>query len=161
MIIFINGSINSGKSTVSALLAQQLKDVALLEIDVLREMIEWMPIDKSIPINLKNAVSVIRNFVQQGIDVIVPYPLSERNYQYFMDNLSEFHDTIRIFTLSPQLDTALINRGARELTEWEVERIKHHYSIGIHKPAFGEIIDNTNQTPEETASAIVHMLDRT
>ena len=72
MIIFLNGSINAGKSTVAKLLAKELPNTALIEIDTLREMISWMPIDKAIPLNLKNAVSVIRNFAEEGLDVIVP-----------------------------------------------------------------------------------------
>jgi len=39
MIIFLNGSINSGKSTVAKLLIKGLSNCALLEIDVFHEMI--------------------------------------------------------------------------------------------------------------------------
>jgi len=45
MIIFINGSINAGKSTVAKMLAEKIPNTALVEIDVFHEMIEWMPID--------------------------------------------------------------------------------------------------------------------
>lgn len=55
MTLFINGSINSGKTTIAKLLAKKLGKVALLEIDKLHEFIEWMEIDKAVPINLKNA----------------------------------------------------------------------------------------------------------
>lgn len=47
MIIFLNGSINSGKSTVAKILANNISDVALVEIDALRFMIDWMPIGPS------------------------------------------------------------------------------------------------------------------
>ena len=59
MIVFINGSINSGKSTLAKLLADKLGNCAVLEIDNLREFIEWMPIEKAISINLENAISLI------------------------------------------------------------------------------------------------------
>ena len=59
------------------------------------------------------------------------------------------------FTLAPKLETILTNRGSRELNDLERERIKHHYDIGIHNPSFGIIIDNTNQTPEETTKDIL------
>lgn len=39
MIIFINGSINSGKTTVAKILAREFSNIALVEIDSLREMI--------------------------------------------------------------------------------------------------------------------------
>lgn len=155
MIIFINGSINSGKSTVAKLLVKELPKTALLEIDVFHEMIEWMPIDEAIPLNLENTIAVIRNFVNKGINVIVPYPLSQKNYDYFLSGLNDLGVEIQVFTLAPKLEKTLTNRGTRELTDWERQRIQHHYDIGIHKPNFGEIIDNTDQTPEETAKVIL------
>ena len=65
MIIFLNGSINSGKTTVAKILTRELPDSALVEIDAFHEMIEWMPIDQAVPINLENAVSVIKNFTKR------------------------------------------------------------------------------------------------
>ena len=153
MIIFINGSINSGKSTISKLLQHDLENTAVVEIDSLRAFIEWMPIEQAIPINLKNAASIIKNFVKQGLNVIVPYPLSQDNYNYFVENLDGLTKLIFI-TLSPKLDTVLKNRGDRDLSEWETNRIKHQYKIGINKPDFGEIIDNSEQTPKETIDII-------
>ena len=155
MIIFINGSINAGKSTVAKLLVQDLPNAALLEIDVLREMINWMPIDQAVPINLENAISIIRNFSSRGIDVVVPYPISQKNHDYIMDQLKDMSTKIFIFTLAPKLETVLINRGTRELDDWERSRIQHHYTIAVHNPLFGEIIDNTDQSPEETKNYIL------
>src|SRR3989344_5858218 len=154
MIIFLNGSINAGKSTVAKILAKEMPNAALLEIDAFHEMIEWMPIDKAVPINLENALSVIRNFVKQEISVIVPYPLSQKNYDFLISGLKDLEINIHIFTLAPKLEKALSNRGTRELTEQERERIKHHYNIGIPNPTFGEIIDNSDQTSQETANYI-------
>ncbi len=64
-----------------------------------------------------------------------------------------------VFTLSPKLDTVLQDRGKRKLNQWEKDRIKHHYSIGIASPTFGVIIDNSQQTPEETANQIFQMIE--
>lgn len=155
MIIFLNGSINSGKSTVSKLLAKELPNVALVEIDTLREMIAWMPIDEAVPINLENAVSVVSNFAKRDMNVIVPYPLSEKNYQYIINGLKDLDVEIHTFTLAPKLEVTQSNRGERDITQQEQDRIKHHYNIGIHSPSFGVVVDNTNQTPEETARYIL------
>lgn len=154
MIIFINGSINSGKSTIAKLLSQKINKSALIEIDSLRDFIGWMPLKESIYINLENTVSIIKNFIAKNINVIVPYPISQDNYDYLIDNLKDIKDQIIVFTLNPDLEVVLKNRGGRELTDWEKERIKYHYSIKINNPSFGEIIDNTNQKPEETAQII-------
>ena len=160
MIIFINGSINSGKSTVAKILAEKIGKMAVVEIDALREFINWLPIDKAIPINLKNAVSVIRNFLEDNINVIVPYPLSKDNYEFFLNNLSDYKESIYVFTLSPRLEIVLKNRGSRELSDFEKERIKYHYSIGIQNPDFGVIINNSNEAPEETAENILRTIKK-
>jgi cellulose biosynthesis protein BcsQ len=155
MIIFINGSINAGKTTVAQILAKKLSNVALVEIDTLRDMIGWMSIDKAVPINLENAVSVIKNFSNNGLNVIVPYPLSQNNYDYIVSKLCDIDTKIYVFTLAPKLEKVITDRGNRKLSDWERERIRHHYDIGIHKPIFGEIIDNSEQTPDKTANIIL------
>ena len=154
MIIFLNGSINSGKSTIAKLLAKKLGNSAIVEIDSLREFIDWMPLDESIPINLENAVAVVKVFVKNNLNVIIPYPLDKKNYNYLVSELDGLH----VFTLSPRLEVALQDRGSRKLTQWEKERIKYHYSIGINNPGFGIIIDNSDETEEETVSRILKMI---
>ena len=160
MIIFINGSINSGKSTIAKILAEQIGRVALVEIDSLRKFINWMPINEAIPINLKNAIGVIKNFIEVNINVVVPYPLSKNDYEYFKDNLKESGEQIYTFTLSPKLEVALTNRGSRELDDWERERIKYHYKIGIQRPNFGVVIDNSDESPAETAEKILKIINK-
>ena len=155
MIIFLNGSINAGKSTVAKLLVKELPNTALLEIDSLREMIDWMPLHDSIALNLENAVSVIRNFVARNLSVIVPYPLSQKNHDYVMGKLKDLDTDIYVFTLAPKLEKTLTNRGTREISDQEKDRIKHHYNIGIHNPTFGEVIDNSDLTPEQTTKIIL------
>ena len=75
-----------------------------------------------------------------------------------VSNISDLNTDIRVFTLAPQLEKVLTNRGNRELTDWERSRIQHHYDTGIQKPNFGVIIDNTNQTPEETVDIVISKL---
>ena len=158
MVIFINGSINAGKSTVAELLSKKIGNAVVLEIDALRDMIPWVPLEESIPINLENAASLIRNFKQAGLNVIVPYPLSRKNFDFLKEKLGKDFEDCRFFTLSPTLKTAATNRGKRELNDWEKERVKYHYGVGINKPDFGDIIDNTHQTPEETTDLIFKSL---
>lgn len=157
MIVFINGSINSGKSTVAKLLADKIGNCAVLEIDNLRKFIEWMPIEKAIPINLENAISLIENFDKNDLNVVIPYPLSEKNYEYIKNNLKT-KSKIYFFTLNLDLGEVLKDRGNRKLDDWERERIKHHYEIGINNPSFGKIINTTNQTPKETLESIIGWL---
>ncbi len=158
MIIFMNGALNSGKSTVAEILVKNLKNTANLEIDSLRQFIAWMPLSQSIPLNLENAISIIKNFARREINAVVSYPLSEKDFHYFEENLKDLEEKIYAFTLNPKLDVVL-KRGKRKLSDWEKKRIKYHYKIRINNPKFGITIDNTNQTPEETVKIILAYLE--
>ena len=140
MIIFLSGSINSCKTTIADLLKKEFPRSAHIEVDVLHDMVEWMPLDDAIPLNLKNALALTNNFIEEDLDVIISYPLSKAEYEYFNQSLPL--DIQRFFfTLNPRLDHALTNRGSRELTGWEIERIKYHYETGINDPGFGIVLD--------------------
>lgn len=155
MILFINGSINSGKSTVAKALKSRIQKSVILEIDDLRRIVDWMPLEEAIPLNFQNASALIRNFALKGIHVIVPYPLSRKNYEQITEALVDLDTDKHFFTLDPGIEKTLSNRGERVLDDWEKDRIKHHYAIGIHKPDFGEIIDASSKTPEQIAYEIL------
>lgn len=159
VVVFISGSINSGKTTTAKLLQSKLPNTAHIEVDDLRAMIDWMPLEESIPLNLQNALSVTMNFLKENISVIISYPVSKEEFEFFNKHLPL--DTDRFFfSLNPRIDYALKNRGERELSEWEVERIKYHYSMGVNSPGFGITIDNTMQSPEETVSDILYYIEQ-
>jgi hypothetical protein len=158
MIIFISGSINSGKSTAAKLLSQKINKPALIEIDILSDFIDWLPIDQKIQINLENAVLLINNFIKQGFNIIVPYPLSRQNYDFLLSQIDASNQKIYAFILNPDLDIILSDRGGRQLNDWESDRIKHHYQQGINNPGFGEVINNSNQSPEETVGVIFNLI---
>lgn len=153
MVIFINGSINSGKTTIAKLLKKKIPKTAHIEVDDLRTFIDWMPLEESIPINLDNTVLLIDSYSKLGINSIVTYPLSKADFEYMKERVKS-RETIYFFTLNPELRTALSNRG-RKLTEWEKKRIMHHYATKINSPGFGIVINNTHQTPEETVDEIL------
>ena len=159
MIIFLSGSINSGKTTIAQLLKKEFPASAHIEVDVLHDMVEWMPLDDAIPLNLKNALALTNNFIEEDLDVIISYPLSKAEYEYFNQSLPL--DIQRFFfTLNPRLDHALTNRGSRELTGWEIERIKYHYETGINDPGFGIVLDTTMHSPEDTVNEILYYIEQ-
>ena len=160
MIIFINGTISSGKTTIAKLLQKNIPNTAVVEIDALRSFVSEMSLEESIPLNLENAVSVIKNFVSKDLNVVVPYPLSEKNYNYFIENLDKLKTKMLVFTLNPNPDVLIKSKRGRKLNSWEKERIQHHTKMGLTNPSFGQIIDNTNQTPEETVKIILNSLNK-
>ncbi|NOS85335.1 MAG: hypothetical protein HOP31_09365 [Ignavibacteria bacterium] len=159
MIIFLSGSINSGKTTAAKLLVNTIPRTSHIEVDDLRAMVSWMPLGESIPLNLNNTLSLTLNFIKEEMNVIITYPLSRDEYEFFNRHLPADEQRF-FFTLNPRLDHALTNRGNRELTSWEIERIKYHYKTGVNNPGFGITIDNTMQTPEETLSDILYHIEQ-
>lgn len=146
MIIFINGSINSGKSTVGRLLAKEL-GYAFVEFDDIRNTIPEPDIDKALPLVFEKGIKLLNELHRSNKSVIVAYPLSLKNYNQLKSKLLI---TPKVITLSPRLEIALKDRGERKLEESERERIKYHYKIGINNPSFGDIIDNSDISIEET-----------
>lgn len=122
---------------------------------MLRFFITWMPLNDSIPINLENAASVIKIFVENGLNVVVAYPISKKNYDFLMKKLGGLNTKIYFITLNPKMET-IINRG--EISDTEKERVKYHYKIGINNPSFGVLIDTTDKTSEQTAQEILKLL---
>ena len=157
MIIFINGSINSGKTTVAKELQKKIPNCAVVEMDSFHDFVPWMELNEVLPLNYKNAVDVIRNFAQAGLAVIVPYPLSKARFEELSASLKEFRP-IHAFTLNPDLEAVLQNRSTRSLTDKEKDRIRYHYRIGINNPGYGEMINNTNQSVGQTTEEILKMI---
>jgi hypothetical protein len=114
-----------------------------------------MPLLEAIPLNWLNALAVINTFVDKQLNVVVAYPISADKYAMLQVALKNLPVATYFVTLSPALKVALSARGDRILNEWELERIKYHYKIGIHQPNFGLVIDNSTQTADETGEAIL------
>lgn len=159
MIIFLSGSINSGKTTIAGLLKKEFPRIAHIEVDTIHDMYGWMPLEDAIPLNLQNTLSLTLNLIKEDIDVIITYPLNKNEYEFFNKNLPLEVDRF-FFTLNPMLEYALTNRGSRELSELEIERVKHHYQTGINNPDFGIIIDNSAHTPLDTMNEILYYIEQ-
>lgn len=156
MIIFINGSINSGKSTVGQLLAERF-NYEFIEFDDIRHTIPEPNIDKALPLVFEKGIKLLNELDKNGKSAIIAYPLSQNNYNLLKNKLSTLP---RVITLSPRLDVVLKNRGDRELDDAERERIKYHYQIGINSPQFGFIIDNSDLSIKETVQKIVRLINK-
>ena len=116
MIIFINGSINAGKTTVAKILAKKIPQTANIEIDELRNFIDWLEIDKAVPVNLENAILIIKNFAKHGYNIVVPYPLSQDNYEYLNRELNNFSEQLHFFTLSPDIKKVQTSTENRKIS---------------------------------------------
>lgn len=154
--IWISGSINSGKSTVSKILSRKL-NMVVVELDSFSEFVDqFMNFEDYIKLNYQIAPEIVGIYNKRGYGVIVVYPISEKKNSDLRDRDSNF----AFFTLDPGLEIALTNRGERTLNDWEKERIAHHYKNGVNDLSFGFRIDTKNLTPEKTADKIINILKK-
>lgn len=152
--IWISGSINSGKTTVSKVLSKEL-NMVVIELDTFSEFTkQFMDYNDYIKLNYKISPEIVRVYNKQGYGVIVVYPISEKKNS----ELKNCGLNFTFFTVDPGLEVALTDRGERRLNDWERERILHHYNNGVHNLSFGIRIDTKNLTPVETATKIISYL---
>jgi ribosomal protein S18 acetylase RimI-like enzyme/8-oxo-dGTP pyrophosphatase MutT (NUDIX family) len=154
--LLLNGSINAGKTTVARALRVLFRALAHVEVDALSDFLPTLPLEEQIALNLKNAALVTRSLLDAGHPVVVTYPLSTDDHAELARALAPY--PVYTFTLAPPLEIALRNRGGRTLTVWEEERIRHHYATDIPRPAFGSVIDNSQESPDATARRILAAL---
>jgi len=160
LILNINGPINVGKSTVCKILVNLLKKSVFIEVDDLLSDEE----QETLGLSLKEGWAERLNRLNKQLSdlkqskeyetIIFAYPITEKMYQSwkaFEDEQTKFLN----ITLAPSLEECLKNRGTRELTERETNRIHQMYDEGYHnRPYTDFIINNEHQTPTETAEVI-------
>lgn len=160
LILNINGPINSGKTTVSKILVNLLLKAVFIEVDELMSDAE----QEKLGLSLKEGWAERKKRLDEKLyslkqrkefeTVIFAYPITEESYQKWSGLADETNRFINI-TLAPSLEECLKNRGTRELTDWERNRIRQMYAEGYqHRPYSDFIINNDNQTSEETAEII-------
>lgn len=154
-IIFIDGNMNAGKSTVAKLLARQIDRPAVVEIDELRHFISWMDVRDTIRLNWENALLLTKNFIKNDFNVIVPYPISIDNYNFIASQLVDVDAKLYFITLNPPTRVLLKNRGTRRLSRSEKVRIGELDKNGIAKQEYGLMIDNSKQEAQETVNEIL------
>lgn len=157
MPVFISGSINSGKTTTSKLLAEKL-GAKFINVDDLNDRIPNFNLATDLDKSMDLAIVEINEYLNEGHDVVANYVVREEDWQRLQ---KEVHTpNVFVITLAPRLEVAQGKRGGRTLTEWEVARVKHHYDTGIASPSFGHVIDNSDISLEETIDKILEIIER-
>ncbi|WP_341677098.1 hypothetical protein [Niveibacterium sp. SC-1] len=153
-LVLLNGAVNAGKSTVARLLRERCQRLAHIEVDDLTDFADWMSLERKVPLGLVNACDVARNFLAEGVDVLLTYPLSDADFAFMRARLGAEIEPVGI-TLWCEPGRNRENRGTRVLSDWERERIGWMHANGVARPAFSLCIDTTRLTPEETAAAVI------
>lgn len=155
MLVFISGSINSGKTTTARALAEQI-GAEVIHVDDLNDHIPKFNLATDLDKSMDMAIRTINEHSANGENVVADYVVRPEDYARF-DTEILTHPQI-VITLAPALEVAQSQRGDRTLTEWEVKRIKYHYDSGIATPNFGHTIDNSKLTVDETISEIINII---
>lgn len=155
MLIFISGSINSGKTSTSKLLAEHI-GAALINVDDLNDTIPNFNLATDLDKSMDLAIELINKHSKAGRDVVANYVVRERDWLRF-ENEIQTNPQI-VITLAPRLEIAQGKRGDRQLSDWEKARVKHHYDTGIASPSFGYVVDNSDLTIEETVQKIIDLV---
>lgn len=152
MMIFLSGSINSGKTTTGKALANKL-GADFVNVDDLNDTIPNFNLATDLDKSMDLAIKTINESLDKGKDVVANYVVRQKDFDRFASEIDT--DRQYVITLAPRLEIAQSKRGDRVLTDWEVQRIKHHYDTGIATPKFGYIIDNSELSIDETAQQIL------
>lgn len=155
MLVFISGSINSGKTTTTKALAEKL-GAKVVNVDDLNDTIPNFDLATDLDKSIDLAIETINKHLLSGKSVVANYVVRQKDYERFADEIKT--DKQHVITLAPRLEVAQGKRGERILSEWEVQRVKHHYDTGIASPSFGHIIDNSDITVEETVDMILNIV---
>lgn len=157
-IIYINGPINSGKTTISKFISERINNTVHIEVDHLRHFAAFLSLSEAIPYAFEDTVLIMKNWLQRGFNAVISWPISKENFNILKENAITENATVFAFTLLPKLSVCLENRGNRELTDLERLRINEKYA-NWEKTAIGHVIDNSNLSVEETYMTIRNIMD--
>lgn len=155
MLVFISGSINSGKTTTSRAVAKKL-GWKFINVDDLTDNVSGFDIYKHLDLAMDLAIQAINDAAIDTENIVANFVVRKEDYERLKNEIVP-HPLVFI-TLSPGLDVAQNQRGERVLTDWEVKRIKAHHDEGVASPEYGYIVDNSDLTIEETVDKILSIV---
>jgi hypothetical protein len=148
-VVHINGPINSGKSSVGQALTRLLPKAVFIDGDD-HDAPDDAPLATRIQAALQRIVTQITEAT--GDYLIVAYPLDQTHYEQLRAASERRKACLLVLTLAPPLEVALSDRGARQLTPGERERIIEMYEEGYHTRSFSDaVLDTAGLTPDQNA----------
>lgn len=174
MIVVLAGPPAVGHNTIAELLAQARQRAAIIDNDVVREMVvrpeaipgsgsEW---DRQYDLSIRNLCALARNFDQDGTDVFIVDVVEPEIIPVFRRELSGVTDS-KIILLMADLEI-LIKRdtdrdgdpgNTAEILAWH-DRIRHvRDQLSSNVDLYDHCIDSSAQEPAETARAVERYLD--
>ncbi len=155
MILLLSGTINSGKTTCARLLARHVPPAAILEADMFFSAFPDRPFSDAGSDCVRAAAASARALALGGYHVIVPYPLWEEDVRIALSYFCGMPVPIHMVTLAPRASIVLGPRSTRDDKAWERDMVAWHKELGVPHPAYGAVVDNSDQTPSQTVGSIL------
>lgn len=156
-IVWLNGTIGSGKSTVGAALGKLLPNARFLDGDDLAG-----PEDLPYQIRWRMAVDAAILEVKRGggsAALVIAYPLSVCDFRRVRAVAAGARRSLFVVNLAPPIALTLRGRGGRSLDRWEKARVREMWSQGYQRRPFADLtLRNTRPPVGRTARAIVRLL---
>ncbi len=163
-LISISGSVHSGKTTISRMLAAEMPNAMFVDGDLISSWVgtkypKSATIDDILPEVHKTIIELIRPVLRSGLNVIVDYPFTDQVRQEIVAALEDVDFETKWFLLKPAMEKVLQGSATRpELNEWEIDRIKYHYASPLMETSMATVIDSTNLTASQTLEKIKEII---
>jgi len=137
IVICLNGSINSGKTTIGRALAAALPDAAFIDGDD-HDASDNVEFDVMLDIALSRLEREIAG--ARVAHLVIAYPLRDEDHARLAAAAAARGARLFVATLAPPLDVVLADRGERKLDDEERERIRQMYDEGYADRSFSRVI---------------------
>jgi len=156
-VVCLNGSINSGKSTIGRALAQILPNAEFVEGDD-----HGIPEGTDFHEMIDRAIDRLLRFIHQSQQdfLVISYPLRHEDFVRLQEAARQREATLFVATLAPPLDVTLSNRGARLLSKDERTRIREMYAEGYADRDFSDIFITKAESPSVISRSIAEAVLR-
>lgn len=164
-LISISGSVHSGKTTISRMLAVKMPGAFYIDGDLISTWAGQIYskdaiIGDMLPDIHNKIIEFIKPALRDGNDVVVDYPFNDEVRGQIIEELRCIDFEPKWFLLRPDIKKVLTGSGTRpQLNDWEKARINYHYNeSNLLDTSIAKVIDSTDQTPEDTLSEVMEEL---
>ena len=167
-VVIVSGPTNSGKTTVGDLLARMLPKTVMIEMDAINLILRVLPDGTDAyarwrdPYVIEDLATLAVNWLDRDFDVILPGLFWKSTFEQLSGLIGERLGGRQVefccLILAPPLEVVLQDPDRRQLSEEMFDFIRGQYDEKLHEPGFGIVIDNQDQTPQETADLIARQI---
>lgn len=161
-IILLAGLHNAGKSTVGLTMRYEVPRVSFMDLD----NIHWflpaeIPLEEAMTIIVDNATMLAADYIGRGYRIVMTYFFTKDMATALTERLAPLQVPVTTIILKPRFELLVTNRGTRELGPWEIDAIHERQAAGWYAEEFAPVIDNSEQTPQETVAQVMALANWT